>query len=531
MHKEVRSFIIKNKKYLLVTLLAVGLFVWPYLSFNNKALKYCGYIDGNAVIKGDANNYSLGIPPTSIGSYYSLSFDARSYASGANLGYCDKKVDVVANSIGEGTVINLTLRSRLGDEKLLEPIAVSYNEETYQNNHVTFKVDHAYDELIVTRANVVDSNDLFMRNIKVRELGVNNDLEASKVKVGLSGEVIVRKASTIIQPDHTQPIFTSGQGEEMAGQIFQAESSYLAGVGFRFKVKGKGGLGSYFAELHTAERDSDGNFTVSPAVLAKYEFHSYDAGSYLNEDGDWRIPLAEQLYPGKYYFVGINQTLARTNLLNKLEILGTKDKTFYKEGGAVTVLPDGATTTIGQFAFKAYEAKYQSYNDERLLSDSTVEDLGDNIGYYYYNSKSNYLDYLDLDSKNLGNGQGKVFFNENKRVVMGTAEAGTSFTYRLNTVYSVKNFYLSANQLGRDYYNARISYSFDGKKWQEIKEQSEIEKNESLSSKSFTAKIPGDNFSHNIYIQVTYDTTGKNKKEGLFGIKDLEVIAEVNSTL
>ena len=441
--------------------------------------------------------------------------------------------------------LKISLVSKTTKKRLIKEIKV-LNTLDYNLDQFVFPVDDIYTKLLIEKKDSNDTNQIFLKSIEVMRLDTVDFAQAQATKPYVLGATNFAGAIADISESGDRLLHTfSRKKTEIVGQIFKAESDYLSGVSFSLDVKGKGGYGSYFVELHEVDQ-VDGKFKVNPSVIEKVEFHAYDPLSFLDQNDEWRFPLVHKLKKGSYYFAGINNDLSRSNRSNYLSVRGYEDGNKYKDGEALLIDDGGNSTILGDLHFRAFDAQYSEYSGERVLTNASIEDLGGGRGYYNYQSAGNFSDYLDLDSFLLPNlAADKVFYNQKERTVLGTAQDNTSFTYKFYAGSLIKNFTFEASQVGESYFNSRVSYSFDNQNWQELENSVATASNEnddstpiilkkdiSVAEKedqalNFKQSISGNGKSSVVYIRITYDPNDNGKQEGLFGLKNMNLRAEL----
>ncbi len=153
-------------------------------------------------------------------------------------------------------------------------------------------------------------------------------------------------------------------------------------------------------------------------------------------------------------------------------------------------------------------------NGVAVLSGAKVEDFGGGAR-YLYSLKGGSSDFFDLFDT-----EGKVKFDEKKKMVAGEQKQHTSFTYRFFTVYPFEKFMLTARQAGDSENEVRLEYSFDNAFWQEVPFIQVTNE-----PQMFSLALSGTGNQDTVYVRVSY--TGEDKKTRSFGLDQLSVRAQL----
>lgn len=478
---------------------------------------------GHIIIPSEGTSFKTGIPQTFKGKYYRLFFEARAYSENKL-----NTPDFERISIDHSSKIKIILKSNYGEKKFVKEFEID-NSLIYKSHEAIILMDSNYTELIFEKVDKYDSNVIFQRGMFFHELNVSDQKSADLVRPVIKPATILDWPIAEFVEESPVAVHRFNGTGNLVGQIFKAESDRMSGVSFKFDLKGKGGLGSYKAELRKAEF-ANGKYIISPETISSFEFHSYDYAPYLNDEGEWRLPLAAILEKGQYYFVGISDREASVNFFNYANILGSSE--MKNKIPSLLIDTTGETKEIGSLYFKIFGAAYTRVGDERILEGTIIEDVGSGTGYFTYNSVGDITDLLNLDKFDLGeNNQGKVFYLGKANTVVGTAQFGTSFTYRFNMMHPIKDVIVSASQIGPIYFKNKLFYSFDGVNWQQITEEQDNSDDgwkADNTLQQYVQKIVATSKSNQFYIKVTYDENDNGREEGLFGVRNLSLLAEID---
>lgn len=148
-----------------------------------------------------------------------------------------------------------------------------------------------------------------------------------------------------------------------------------------------------------------------------------------------------------------------------------------------------------------------------LLRGSRIEDCGHRIQYSYHSDGSVY-DYL-----NLWRTDGKVWFDEKERQVVGQQKKGTSFTYKFSVGGPFGSFSFSAEQRESRGQEVKLEYSLDGISWHEAPFLTDGKKG------WFRFLLSGTGSQDTVYVRANY--YGDNRKTGVFGLEQVSAIARL----
>jgi len=298
----------------------------------------------------------------------------------------------------------------------------------------------------------------------------------------------------------------------------------------KLEFTGSGEIGNYYLELREVN-NQNGKVILSPDRIAYFGFDKNSAERDLKiKEGIYHIPLAAYIEKGKTYFIGINNTEVRFNILNTLKIYGGNADSGEK---IVSSVKGKTSEKSGSLYLKVYGVDYIKAGDEKVLTGAKILDNGDGTGSYSYGQGGSFSDYLDLEQV-ISKENSSIFYDNIQGGISGKDEDDNAFVYKINTTYPFAKLNIEAGQPGGEFTNSLVYYSFDNKNWQEIK--NDYDKEDALFSadkNKFQKLLQGDGKTKTIYIKVTYDKEDAQEKNAsavpvrLFGLKNLKVVAEI----
>lgn len=509
----------ENWKYCVLALLFLGLII-NHLYFNTQ--KISSTVEtGKLILSGSEANYQSEIPTLTEGDFYRLNVSMRA------------DPDASSNQSQEKEKLSVALQSEFGVKKEIGKLSAPIAEQCI-HQEIIFESTGPFNQIILTPIEST-SDKIYMSDLSFTRLAISNLDEAAALKASVQG-ITENKPDFVIGPGSRAVLHKFDyKNEETYGQVFKADNEYLSSVGMKLKIKGKGGLVSFFVQLREAKL-VEGKFQIDPRIIQTTEFHPYDPQSYVDNEGIWRFPLPAHLEKGKYYFVGINNLNSQSDYFNNLSLIGTKGESG-RESYAGAIGTDNFIEPEGELYLKLYTSVYTLAEGERVLPRVKFEDVGD-FGRYQYRSGVTSDSLLDLYSAS-ENKNGRVFFDGKTNAILGYAQNDIDYVYKFNMLYPIKEVDLSLNDLGENYVRPLIYYSFDNKNWQKVdqipeKKGSKLENDNSkdpniVNPKQYGGKIFASGSSKEFYIKVTYNSATVGLKEGLFGVKNLTVAGKVDT--
>jgi hypothetical protein len=381
---------------------------------------------------------------------------------------------------------------------------------------LTFQANDSYSKIFFEKENYNNAAEVFFRDVRISKLNVKSVEELKKLKLTILGEVNL-DATGQEQNKVDNFLFYQLREPQMAvGQVFTAQSPYLAGLGLEADVvkAEKIETGNFHLEIQEAE-DNQEMVRLIGSVLASFNFSLEEIEKYRRSNGAFLFPLYANLEKGKQYLVLLDNEDLEEPEFNYLILRGTKDN-LYAGGSSVMKKYDWLYKIDNDLFFSAYAPNFTKINGQRLLSGAIVEDLGSGVGSYRYRTTGEKSDILDIENQSQD-----IVFSKKTGVIMGDANRGDSFwTYKIETGYPFKELKVTAEQADRRWKRANIQYSFDQKKWQPFPSAEELGMNK------FVFSIPGDGKKSLVYLRISPDA-GHLASSQSYGIKNLELGGEL----
>lgn len=414
--------------------------------------------------------------------------------------------------------VKVKIATTLSKEKELDVIEFNKNE-TETLKEVLFTANGEYSDIIFEKNNRNDKANIFIEDIRISKLDISSEKEFSRLRPVISGETSF-DVEDQKQLGDSNSYSQLSQPDIILGQIFKPQISFMTGVDLDLDVikQNNGGGKSYRLELRQADF-SGGVPEIVGKVLRYLEFSPEDIEKYRKEDGKFHFPLPSHLDTDKYYFIGINNDKFHVDKFDFLRPKGNRDEDGYKEG-SVVIKKSGQTYLVpGDLYFVIYGSDFSEYEGTKILSKTTIEDIGMDKGLFRFQSSGNVYDLADIDSST-----SDVDFDYEKESVFGTATTKNEsyYIYKLETVFPARKINVYANKADLDWNDVSLSYSGDGKKWEEIpSEKEESAFGLQTFNSSFLWSYPQKTF----YLKVSPRDVSSEEKS--YGIKNLKVEAEL----
>lgn len=401
------------------------------------------------------------------------------------------------------------------------------SDRFFQNQEIDFCANADYQNLIFQKDKDNQNGSFEISNVLFSPL-VSEKHDLSNLLPPIVGNTnfsnIIYQTNLDINDANKAYKFT--RHNQMIGQTFVADTESISGVDMKLEFTGVGGIGNYYLELREAD-NQNGKIALFSDRIAYFGFDKTSAERDLKiQKGIYHIPLVSHLEKGKTYYIGINNTAVKFNILNTLKIYGGNANNGEK---IITSVKRKTSDKPGNLYLKVYGANYVKTKDEKVLTGTKILDNGDGTGSYIYEQKGNFSDYLDLDQV-ISKENTSIFYDNVQSGISGKDEDDNAFVYKINTVYPFTKMKIELGQPGGEFTNSLIYYSFDNKNWQEIKSDWDKSEDEILQGDKnrFQELLQGDNKTKTVYIKVAYDKEdAKEKTIHLFGLKNLKVVAEI----
>lgn len=453
--------------------------------------------------------------------------------SDANLKYFQN--DVFASNEGEfyrltfrsrsnkDTIISLKATDILDREKILKSFDLKKSEQD-NFQEVIFGTNRKYTDFLFEKE--ADGAEVLISDLRITRLNVKNEAELAKILPTIFGEI---DSSVIIQsqPKNDLVFRQLIEPKIILGEVFKAEKDFITEIEVDFNIikQGEGSGGKYEFVLKEASFD----FFV-PEVksdsLVSVKFSSADVERFRQPNGKFRFPVYKKVSAGEYYFFGINNDRSDADQFNHLEIRGTAETGDYSDG-SVAVKKSGETfSALGHLYFNVFGIAWKEYAGKRILLGETLEDLSGGRIIFKYQPSEKQSAMADLDSF-----IGEVSFDEKKKTIMGGVEAEKpkgNFTYKLETPFPFNNLKVFAQKNNPEWLKVNLSYSLDGKKWENIPEKAGSEE----GTQEFGQILPGAFRKSLIYLKIEPRidaNTFQQKDEWKYGVENLRVEGELKS--
>lgn len=508
--------------------------------------------------KGNGFFYVDDILKNSPSGYYRLAFMAKSDKS--------EKIIIKLNTYSEK-------ESQIG-EMTLDPSI------DFQNQEVAFFLPGGFSNLLFLKEDASGPANIFIKNVGISQLNIKSPGEISTLKKTVIGET---KTDSIDESQNdTSADFPWLKDPKTAiGQIFRAKSDhYISSVTLAMDVIQSANPSSrqYVLNLKEVSYDGEKISSAGPTIASALFSASSAVEKYRQADGNFNFPLFGALQKGKYYMITLDNSRVDVSDQNYLDLKGSKSENSYPDGSAMTKRSGTLIKIDGDMFFQIHGVDAHMENGVAILNGAKIEDLGGGVGKYSYKTNGDYSDLFDLSDFSLGTN-----FNSNSDVISAPAQGDSSFGYKVNTLYPINRMNFSAQQARADWKMAKISYSFDQNKWTDIP-SSQISENISsqnigTTDSSITGDTTTDNTTTNgssstdnsdnnssadnsagsinssgssgspisenlqsfnfnivptvpvstVYFKITYDPNDQRADATSFGIKDLNVTADLNT--
>jgi hypothetical protein len=347
---------------------------------------------------------------------------------------------------------------------------------------------------------------------------VTTEKEAASLKSSIIGEMQTDAVDVGQDKDNSYKMPWLMEPETSIGEIFQAQSEYMAAVDLGIDVTKEGDGGSKEYQLELRPVNYDGKYITSVgSPLAQLNFSvANDLEKYRQPDGSFKFPLVSFLEKGKFYYLTINNIKVNVDKFNFLTLRGSKDDNSYANGTAAIRKGKVMTSIDGDLFFKIYGARYTTSGDARILPGAIISDIGKGAGSYNYRGSGMVTDTLDVFSSS-----GHIDFDTDKKIVYGQVGKDSNFVYEFYTVYPIKKINFNAQQAQEGWTKTKVFYSFNNTDWQEI--PNAIVDN----LQTYNFDITNNGLNNRFYVKITYDPayTGKGKN---YGLRDMTITGQLS---
>lgn len=291
----------------------------------------------------------------------------------------------------------------------------------------------------------------FVDDVKLFQLNIEKEENLAQIKKTLRGEnyeAFVGEKQ-LLRTENSDALI---EPKTLLGQLFTPKFSSLSSVTFALIKKGDGGTGEYGLELR------EYNEKTQLILAQKIAVKNFFAKDVTLENTTF--PLAAKLEVGKKYWLGFNNSAAKTSAENYLAVGGTNDNGAYAEGNIF--LQKGENKFFTEEKDLYFSTSYMNENAQgadALPLGETLYDLGQG---------KNRMDYeisaLDRSSALNIFAEKDSSIDKSGNVVLNSDSA--YLAYQIETKGRNVNRVSVQNILFNN--NISIALSTDGKEWVEI---------------------------------------------------------------
>lgn len=433
-----------------------------------------------------------------------------------------KKSEKSLNPKKDKISFKLFLVSDYQDQQLVDSFEVITAEKIY-NKEFNFITNNKFTSLLLEKEKIVSNYKIVFSNIRVSRLNISNTADLRNLAPSIFGQTEFPPIIVGSIPENLNKNYRLTRKKQKIGQIFTATEEMISKADFKLKFIGDGGSGKYFLELLEIE-NINGRERLSDYRLAYYCFDQKQAEQlYDQKDEVYHFPLGAKLKKEKKYFIGFSNDGVDFSYFDTLEIIGSKEKNQRGEK-TISLTNSNMHEYNSSLYYQLYGAVYNTKNDERVLTDATVQDLGGGTGSYYYKLKGEPSDFLNISRIEGADQKYNVFYDNVIRGISGNANDGLSFIYDFYTIHPFSRAMVTLIQAGGEFVDSEVSYSLDGNNWEIIDPAKE---GGSLTG-AFEKIIIGDGVQNRFYLKVKCLGDNINRKRiKLFGINYLEAKADI----
>lgn len=508
--KNIINLLKFDKKYWMLFAVLVLLILYQKIHFSTNENMICpsenSIIAGGYSLQADQTSYTVAnILNSKAGDYYRINFKMQQVSKS-----CDSGQNIDCGTTQQ-TKVDINLLGQNGNKTKIQEIAFDQDNQPHAFEFV-FKTDASYRDLEFHRiANEGTPGPIKVdEDIRLTRLNVTSDSELVTLRPTQSGEPKSYNSSPDLSVDKSKAIYSFNHSGQTLGQTFRAQSSEMSGINLKLLFPTSGN-GLYHLSLHQI----DGN-NIDKHEITSFDFNinfaqcAYQA-SLLSKI--YQFTLIAKLQTGKEYAVLLDDNNVSVSLIHKLQVFGFESNQ-YNDGQAGNVKRYIMDNDIGDTYFSII---YPEKRNENLAHGAIIEDLGGGTSEYQFQNKGLASDVLDI-TYSAGT---SVVYDKNQQAITAPAKDDNSFVYKIDFTSMPKNIFIHANDIGGNYVNSTLEYSFDQSNWQKI--DSEFDYN----SPYFFDKILNQDLGRILYLKVSYDKADAGYKNiKYFGLKTLKVNAE-----
>lgn len=418
----------------------------------------------------------------------------------------------------------------LGKIKLDTNLETVYQEFNFQAQN------NGEDLVFVSDDSVV--NEVWIDDVVLQKLNVGGIEELKNLKATVSGETTwknIKQEQLSANEDSGDFLAKSNR---KIGQLFQSQNELISGVSFLIQRKGNGGAGNYQIQIReynsnlgivendlVASREfyfgystdelvilgdkekqmkndavnletmiKEGkiidntkleyypdNFTQEEINTAKVKLRAdklavaiKDMKETFNGKMQIDIPFSAKVDPNKRYWIGIDNSNAKTDQNNYIKIFSDnlKEKT-----GLISEMENN-WKSYSNLSLGIYYPNFSKIGETKILSGATISDLGDKYVYRYGFDKNDYSSassFIGRKIKDLFSG------DVEKTDLLGnyTLKDEQYALYKFETIFPVNKVIIRDGLYDN---SLRMEYSLDAENWKEIFSENTMEKNKMINS-------------------------------------------------
>lgn len=357
--------------------------------------------------------------------------------------------------------VTLKLNTYAERNETIDEMRTKTSEE-FQNQEVFFFLPEGFDSLLFEKENPEGEGNIFIKNVGIAKLNVDNQKDFATLKKTQVGETDLDFVDASQTQNHSESFTMLQEPKTTLGQIFKAESNYISGVSFNFDIvrDQRTENKQYRVSLWKVRCDEGDCQAFGSAIATKTFLTKSAVEKYRRADGTFRFPLYAVVEKGQDYFVGIDNSKVPVDRKNHLDLKGTRDGAAYPNG-SVGMKKAGVVYRIaGDLFFAVHGVNLDLRDGTRILNGARIESLGKGQGKYTYATKGEFLDILDLWQASPGTN----FSEENKIIVTEVGENAAQ-VYEINTIFPIQKMNFFAEQAKASWKRIDVEYSFDRKNW------------------------------------------------------------------
>lgn len=418
------------------------------------------------------------------------------------------------------TILLMKATNPLDEEEIIGEIGL---KKSYGNNfhELIFSTSGKSTDILFEKAGV-DGAEILISDVRISRLNISNKSEISNLKKTIATE----SSSYVLSQKQEKNDYAFNQLIEpklIFGEVFKNDLDFITEIELDLDIVKQGDGGGEKFKLTLREADFDG---ITPEVksksLAELKFSFDGIEQYRQENGKFKFPIFARVKKDSYYFIGLENDRVEVNKFNHILVRGTKNDSSYMDGATAVKKDSQSYPALGDIYFKVFGTNFDKYADKRILSGTTIEDLGKGTGMFKFRPTGTRMALLDIYEQSA-----EISFDDNKKVLIGKNDplSENYFTYKFETIFPFEEFRLTADKENPDWSKVKIFYSLDNSDWKEVpsvltEKNLEVEK---YSFQEFNLSLKGEKNNNFLCLKIQSEETDKK----YFGLDSLEVIADL----